>query len=61
MMTNIKPGRYSGKQATERLNVRFATGTLAQVSAVLRDKETQAEFIRIAVAKEVKRRSSSIR
>lgn len=38
---------------------RFPAGTLARIKAVLRDGENQSDFIRAAVAEELKRREKS--
>lgn len=40
----------------EEAPARFPAGTLARIRAVLDEEEGQAEFIRVAVEKELKRR-----
>ena len=40
----------------EQAPARFPAGTLEQIGALLVDKERQADFIRKAVAREIKRR-----
>lgn len=40
----------------EQVPARFRGGTLARIDAVRRDKENRAEFIRIAIEREIERR-----
>ena len=50
-------GRVGRKRINEeQVAARFRGGTLARIDVVLREKEIRAEFIRIAIERELERR-----
>jgi len=50
--------RFVGRKRIneEQVPARFPGGTLARIDAVLEEKEKRAEFIRIAIEREIERR-----
>lgn len=50
----VKMGRKRINE--EAASARFPAGTLARIEAVLKEGEGQAEFIRVAVERELRRR-----
>ena len=50
--------RFVGRKRIneEQVPARFPGGTLARIDAVLQEKEKRAEFIRVAIERELERR-----
>ena len=50
--------RFVGRKRIneEQVPARFPGGTLARIDAVLQEKEKRAEFIRVAIQRELERR-----
>jgi hypothetical protein len=44
------------REWSENMTARFEKGTFARISAVLKDDEDRTDFVREAVARELKRR-----
>lgn len=52
-------GRNRINDPDEKLTARFREGTLARIKAALSEKEPQAEFLRLAVERELERREKA--
>jgi hypothetical protein len=52
-------GRNRINDPDEKLTARFREGTLARIKAALREKEPKAEFLRLAVERELERREKA--